>query len=1313
MKRIITSLILILITLGRGISQEWFRVPDADNETITAIRSTRDGNLMFSSLGGLFSFNGTYTTVFLQYEIITDFFCESCGDIWFLGINSLGKISPSGLVQRKSITGGISSHLLDLSPSDLFLLQDDGLFIIDKQTGDTIHEYPGPYSHKSFTCLSADSTRIFVGIGNTIQIFTRELALENMVTFDKKRTITGIAPSGKGEILIGTNLGLLKMDESSCLSDRMKGDLDGNILFLAGDNATNTVYAGVGQKGIFTISTDGVRRVCPSETLDVETCRFHIDDSGNMWLSRENNGLSYRKSDKEKTVLPDLEEYLSHRWTTAIYETEGNKILVLTTGQLLSFDKNGGPPERILPQGIQESYIDNILLTGDGKLWVAAEDRVLLYDYLEGASRLESEMAIQGNVNTITEGLDGSIYISTDKKVYVWDKTKGFRILSRGIVPYSVNHKSGIASMTNDGVVYYSTKDTPEWRQIEGIEDSIHINSALTDDLGRIWLLTDSEVIFRFDVSVGTLHKYLIEGWTNKTKTANEWWAVLSQGEEAEYQRRISSERIFSVLSDNEGNAWFGTYNGLIKIGNDGSQECFNAGRKFDYYRICLSDSDGLLYFSYSSGITIFDPVTERGLIKTSDIPFMIQAILVNNSPLGKIDSKGVFHSTTVAHKLPQKLSYRDNSLSFKLEHINFDNIQARYYYTLEGYDQDWAITTNNLISYNNLPPGTYNFKVRLSGMRDSQVKSFPFTIERAPWNTIFAKIIYVLFVISIVLASILFYKRKQEAYCLQQTIKTKEEMSKMKIDFFTNISHEIRTPLTLVAAPLKDIRRNEILSESASRKLDIVDKSVRQLLILTNQLIEYNNIDTDISNLTLKVSDILPVVKDLVEVFSYNAEDVDVHIGISGLTSVVWKYDEVKVGRILSNLLSNAVKYSPDGGDIDINISIIGWEKAKTIYGPDIPEQEYLEIKVSDEGMGIPPEKIKEIFERFERVTQAEGQRNISGYGIGLHYAKQLVTAHQGYILAQANTPKGSIFRFILPKEIRKKQNRQEVEPIAINMEKDAAFPQGLLQNNENLLILIVEDEKDMREYLSELFSTYYRTLTAVDGFEALTLLRDNYVDLVISDVMMPRMNGYELCKAIKEDSQSGYTPVILLTAMTDLKSNIRGLNTGADAYVGKPFDQDYLLAVVNSAIVNRRKKQNAISRMTSTTLGEAKSEDIYNPGDKAFLERLYKIFDEHLSESDFNINFIVNELGMSRTYFYMKIKNMTGKPPIQFFNDYKMNRSKEFLRSGRYSIKEIAYMVGYEASRSFSRSFKRTFGYNPTEFIQPGGENPETTYN
>ncbi|MGN1219677.1 MAG: response regulator, partial [Candidatus Cryptobacteroides sp.] len=799
------------------------------------------------------------------------------------------------------------------------------------------------------------------------------------------------------------------------------------------------------------------------------------------------------------------------------------------------------------------------------------------------------------------------------------------------------------------------------------------VKLAYIDSNGTPWCVTDK---FR-------LHKLIPQQNRTEVYDIPQWQLTSGMGESVNYL-------FHSMQDDNDGYIWIGTTYGLVRIdpADKHGYRLYNTGRKFDYYRSTFKDSCGNLYFAYSNGLTVFDPVSCTDIVSNADINFSLQLVLVNNTPRDVLQAE-----------VPE-FRYTDNTMTFICNYVDFDNLQTRYVWKLEGVDEEWTYSTVKYASYPNLPHGRYTFKLKMEGMPDSFIKTYSFIIKRKPWTGPWAILLYISTIIAFTATVTVYFYRRRARRRKERIMEMNKQLDNMKLDLFTNLSHEFRTPLTLISVPMKDMLYDSSLNEETASRLRIMNRSVEKLQRLTDQLLEYDKMSKDMSDLSLKRKDIVRDVMDIAENFQYTAAKNGSRVTVNSPAMQSLVYDDIKFGRIMSNLLNNAIKYSPDGGDINITLSVISANEAGIRYGR-IFDAECLEVVVADHGKGIPEEKLDSIFFKYTRAEDP-AYSQVQGFGIGLHYTRQLVQIHGGCIKAEQNSPNGAIFRFVIPMNLTVDDS---TESGAGTFEAVQDVPETVLSPDDyegGLSILVVEDNDDMREYIMNMFSSRNTVVGAADGQKGLEAIRKLYFDIVISDVMMPVMDGYSLCKAVREDKELCAISIVLLTAKTDTGSQIMGLDYGADGYVGKPFDPMYLRALINNIAKRRREHQSIIAKTTSATIDEVPKDALpESKYDQTFLKEFYACLDKQLDREEIEINEVVREMGMSRTGFYTKVKSLTGQSPLQFINEYRMSRAADLLKSGQYSIKEVAYMVGYQERRSFTNRFKQSFGCTPTEYI------------
>jgi len=1290
------SIIILFLVSGLSLTaQNMFIVPGAQNETIRDISEDRDGSILISTLRGLYRYNGGYMTNLIPDQNIDFSTCDNNGTVWYSGIETIGSISLSGAI--KSFRNPTTSEfyhtystapifkLISLNELNLLLLSSQHeLRTIKKDDMETVNKFAFQTPHENVCAFNPKSNTIISGHDNILEFFNDVLSFKATLRLDDDCIINSICYfDDSSTFYVATTKGLFSVPSSS---QAIRMDIFGtkNILFIE-PGSNHLMAVGIQNEGIYLMDKNAdIQRIIQSENLEAERYICHLSDKS-IWLSKDCNGIFYYQYNIQKENSFSLIEKTFQGKMLQKVRKDSDGIIWILSNRTISLFDGKNLVDNVFSNNPGED-VSMFELAYDGTLWCSRDKSLERYSIKKGQLSLIEKHITNNQITGIVNGLDSHIYFKSLTEIYEFDEDKGFRESPSAVIPDNVNliNRYQVSSTGSNTILL--RKDDSEWSNIELIQEGDNVKYPYISNNGKIWFVTNNDaIIYRYDIESG--------------KIDNTW------NLDADYY----ANRIHAIIEDKNNDIWFGTSNGLIKIGKDDSIDYFNTGRKFDYYTNKYIDDDDNLYFSYSNGITVFNPDDTSSLIKPSDFTFLVPAIFINNSLFGSISSTGqLMTEDNNKHDERVKLKYNQNNFEFQFSCIDYEQILIKYSYRIDGIDSQWNMTEGYKAYYSNLAPGKYTFRVKIAGLPDSSAKSFSFEITKAPWNTLGARA-----TIFAVLAALLafvwnFFKKRQEQIKIQQEQAVKDEITRLKINFFTNLSHEFRTPLTLLTGPLKDLQTDTTLSEKNKKKVEVMGRSVTKLQHLANQILEYNNVDVKYSNLNLKEGDISKSLSEIAETFQYTATENGVNISTSGLKPLRCSFDEIKLNRIMSNILSNAIKYSPGGGLVTIQTDTLSKAQAESLYGDGLNSDNYVEIKVSDEGIGVPKEKLEAIFNRYERAEiDNEDLSKIDGFGIGLHYTRQLVTVHKGRIIARQNTPKGSIFSFILPMEIsleaEEEQNPQAQAPLSEQaVEVTTEVPWEIESPaDEDTTILIVDDDDDIRDYLSDMFCEDYNILCASNGQDALDIMKKKYVDILICDVMMPGINGYQVCNAVKSDLQTSSIPVILLTAKNDLRSQIQGLNIGADAYIGKPFESEYLKAMVKNILWNRSKKQKAITSSTSTTLAQSEAvQAMENESDKKFIEKLYKLLDEHLSEAEINIDFLTRELGMSRTGFYMKLKGLTGKSPLQLINDYRMNRALEMLEKGDYSIKEISYLVGYEVRQSFTRSFKKAFGCNPTEY-------------
>ncbi|MFR3424901.1 MAG: response regulator [Phocaeicola coprocola] len=650
-------------------------------------------------------------------------------------------------------------------------------------------------------------------------------------------------------------------------------------------------------------------------------------------------------------------------------------------------------------------------------------------------------------------------------------------------------------------------------------------------------------------------------------------------------------------------------------------------------------------------------------------------------------------------------MKYDQNGFSISFAALDYsESERLHHYYKLDGFDQYWINAHNNKEAYYaNLPAGTYTFRVRITQNDQSTIvgeNAIRVIVHPAPWATWWAYTFYLIAGITILaffIRAMWRIRAEKQAVLRAEQAKAQEQfINKMNMSFFANISHEFRTPLTMISGPISLLYSSSDITGENKNLLRIVQRSVNRMLRLVNQMLDFNKLENDTLKLKVRPTEIVVFLKELTDIFRVNAESKSITMITNGLEGsfIAW-IDEDKIDKIFTNLMSNALKYTPAGGRINVNFDIVSGEDAV----------QAVKIEVINTGQ-IPDDKLEKIFERYYQISDEHGGIYNWGTGIGLYYARSLARLHHGSLTASNLKDDNKVmFTLIVPvgqsayseaERSHEQVNQLEAFPLEENPLPVKPDPD---LDKEKKTIMVVDDDSEVAYYLELLLGSDYQVVCRFNAESALEAITESVPDLILSDVVMPGKDGYWLCREIKESLQLCHIPVILVTAKTTIENQVEGLNVGVDAYVTKPFEPHYLMALIKSLLNNREKTRSLLSRSTQT---DKMDENVLSPQDNMFMTELYHLMESELSNPELDVTRMTQLLKISRTKFYYKVKGLTGENPSVFFKTYKLNRAVELLKEGKYTISEIADMTGFNTLSHFSKSFKQQFGIPPSEYLK-----------
>lgn len=739
---------------------------------------------------------------------------------------------------------------------------------------------------------------------------------------------------------------------------------------------------------------------------------------------------------------------------------------------------------------------------------------------------------------------------------------------------------------------------------------------------------------------------------------------------------------------------WLTTNNGLVCFQpTTGVMKVYTTsngllGDQFNY-RSSFEAEDGTIYLGSIDGFIAFNPKN------FSENKFLPSIVITDFFLFGKEVYAGepgspLEKSITFSDQLV--LQSNQNSFSFRVAALDFQAPKtSRIMYKLEGFDTDWlTVGESPIVTYSNLRYGDYTFRVKVAnsdGVWSDDEVILEVHILPPFYLSIWAYCVYALLIIGCSLYTVMYFKRRSNNKHRRQMEKFEQEKERevyhAKIDFFTNVAHEIRTPLTLIKGPLENIILKKQVDAETREDLNVMKQNTERLLNLTNQLLDFRKTESQGFRLNFAKCNVTEVLKETHVRFTSLAKQK----GLEFTLQVPEKDFYAHVNReaftkIISNLLNNGVKYAESYVHISLEVS-------------EADDNNSFRIRTENDGVIIPNEMKEEIFKPFVRFNEKEDGKVTTGTGIGLALSRSLAELHQG-TLAMGEGEENNTFCLTLP-IVQDMTITLTPEP-EVEIDRMNEVPVGETEKKDNRpTVLVVEDNPDMLAFVMRQLSKEYAVLTATNGEEALRVLDGNYVNLVVSDVVMPVMDGFELCKTIKSDLNYSHIPVILLTAKTNIQSKIEGMELGADAYLEKPFSVEYLQACASSLIQNREKLRKAFAQspfVAANTMALTKA-------DEDFIKKLNEVIQVNYSNPEFSMDDMADSLNMSRSNFYRKIKGVLDLSPNEYLRLERLKKAAQLLKEGENRVNEICYMVGFNSPSYFAKCFQKQFGVLPKDFV------------
>ena len=959
----------------------------------------------------------------------------------------------------------------------------------------------------------------------------------------------------------------------------------------------------------------------------------------------------------------------------------------------------------------------------DGTLWIGTEDGGLNH-FNPKTKEFHFFEPSAGFTNIHGLCMDGShLWVGTfSKGLRVIDTRTGvvLRTYTEGHTPHSLNDNSIFSiCRTSAGEIYLGTLfGLLRYNRTQDSFDCIpELNGKFVYDIkedsyGNLWLATYANGAYCYDVSVRRWKNYVFDAEDERSLPYDK---VLSVFEDSYRQIWLTTQGggfclfhpdtetftryglkdglpndvVYQIVEDDDRFLWLTTNNGLVRFDPKTMEmKVFSTANglptnQFNY-RSGFKDEAGNIYLGSINGFVAFDP---RTFAENRQVPAVaITDFLLFNKevPVGETDSP-LKSSITFSDKVV--LTADQNSFSFRIAALSYQAPRMnKLMYKLEGFDEGWlTIGESPLVTYSNLGYGDYVFKVKASnsdGVWNEQETSLHLSILPPFYLSGWAYCFYVLFFMGCLVCVIFYFKRrnyrKQHRQMEMLEQEKEREVYHAKIDFFTNVAHEIRTPLTLIKGPLENIILKKEVDSETKEDLYIMKQNTERLLNLTNQLLDFRKTETRGFRLNFTECDVVAVLRETYLRFTSLAKQKGLDF-ILELPQECFMADvnQEALTKIISNLLNNGVKYA----STYLRISLETDEKV-------------FHIRTFNDGEMIPDTMKEEIFKPFVRLDKED--EVTTGTGIGLALSRSLAELHQGSLMMEKGE-EVNCFCLTLPVNqdstiTLSAENVSQVEENSCGWEQEETDTK-----EKKPMILVVEDNPDMLAFIRKQLTTEYSVLTAMNGIEALAVLDNHYVNLVVSDVMMPQMDGFELCKTIKSDLSYSHIPVVLLTAKTNIQSKIEGLELGADAYIEKPFSVEYLLANISSLIHNREKLRQTFAKspfVAANTMALTKA-------DEEFIWKLNDIIQANLHNPEFSMEDMADALKMSRSSFYRKIKGVLDLSPNEYLRLERLKQAAQLLKEGKSRVNEICYTVGFNSPSYFSKCFLKQFGVLPKDFI------------
>ncbi len=1298
-----------------------FRSLDINNglsqNTVHAILQDRQGFMWFGTKDGLDRYDGISFQTFMKEtgtlgnNFITSLYEDPQGYIWIGTDVGLCVYSPSTeKVERFTQLSNLNTiidHTVNLITGDReggiwATVQGQGVFYYNPRNNQLINYQADSSGELDFSYLG----QLYFDSDDVCWVDVRDGNLYS--SKDKLKTLAAVFPKDGHEPFRGDNISKLLPGPYNCI-------YVGTVRGLKEVNLTNKTVRTL-------LSKDE-----SGDDIYVREIAFYSDDE--LWTGTESGLYIYNLLTNKTTHLQNVNGDPYSISDNAIYsickDREGGMWIGSYFGGVNYYPKQYTYFEKFYPRTeIDEmgKRVREFCAQNDSTLWIGTEDKGLFhYNPASGEIKPFRHPDIYHNVHGLC--FDG-------RYLWVGNFAKGLsRIdLSTRAVKHYKDTPHDIFSFcrTTSGSLWVGTtvgllRYRPETDHFDNIPslNGVFIYHIKEDKQGNLWLATYVDGVYKLNVRSGEWEHFTHQESDSSSLPSNK---VLSIFEDSQNQLWFTTQGggfcrfdpatktfirydsgiglpgnvIYRMEEDEKGFFWITTNRGLLHfnpktsgfkvytVANGLLSNQFN-------YQSSYKDKKGRIYFGSINGFVSFEP---SSFVDNDFLPPIVitDFMLFNKKVVVGNEESPLKQSITLSDYL--ELESSQNSFSFRMAALSYQSPDMNtLMYKLDGYDSEWYVATKGAVTYSNLPYGTYTLMVKganSDGIWNPDIRTLKIRIFPPFYLSVWAYIVYALLIFGAIFSTV-FYLRKRSADKHQRVMERfqqekERELYLSKIDFFTNVAHEIRTPLTLIKSPLESVLLNKELPGDVKMELEVMDQNAERLLNLTNQLLDFRKTENKGFKLNPVECNINALIQSVYKRFTTLAKQKGIELTLEmPENELKASIDKEALTKIISNLFTNALKY--------------GKSYAHLLLSAD-EEGERFSVVMSNDGNILPLEMREDIFRPF--VQYRDGREVVPGTGIGLALARSLAELHQG-TLAMDDSMDCNRFILSIPITHQPVAYSPETEQAeAVDKEDVAAVEVKTVSSgkdkSETASLLIVEDNKDMLAFVARQLSPLYTVFTAGNGVEALRILEREYISLVVSDVMMPEMDGLELCERLKSDLQYSHIPIILLTAKTNLESKIEGLEQGADAYIEKPFSVEFLRVNVANLLNNRERLRRRFIEspfVKADTMAHTKADEL-------FIQKLNDYISQHLDNTNLMIDDMADAMNMGRSNFYRKLKGIVDMSPNEYLRLVRLKKAAQLLKEEKYGIVEISYMVGFNTPSYFSNCFKKQFGVLPKDFVQ-----------